>query len=133
MFPPFVERRSLKWLLLVSKKRGFVIMMVLAVWAFRNQHAVFSKQNMMTTCCILLSKSLLRMSGDGWQINSDPHAGGHKFECKWLDFQAHASGKTAKFCGHPFPDGLLSLTTLKTVSTFITAMSCLACGKIYNP
>jgi hypothetical protein len=36
-------------------------------------------QNMMMS--VLLSKSLLRMSGNGWQINSDPHAGGHKFEC----------------------------------------------------
>ena len=88
-------------------------MMVLAVLVLRS---VFSAENssnensssentMMTNG--LLSKSLLRMSGDGWQINSDPHAAGsHKFECKWLDFQAHGSGKTAKFCGHPFPDAV---------------------------
>jgi FkbM family methyltransferase len=102
-----------KWPPLVSKRGGgIIIVMALSVFALLNQDAEFSYQDATVTkdttmiMNFLLSKSLLRMSGNGWQINSDPHADGNKFECKWLDFQAQASGKTAKFCGHSIPDGV---------------------------
>jgi FkbM family methyltransferase len=94
----------------VKEGGGIIIVMALSVLALLNQHAEFSYQDATVTkdttmiMNFLLSKSLLRMSGIGWQINSEPHAGGHEFECKWLDFQAQASGKTAKLCGHPFSD-----------------------------
>jgi len=53
-----------------------------------------------------MSNVLIRLNGEGWKVNpgSKSDVATHQgYECKWIDFES-TTGKSAKFCGHPFDD-----------------------------
>jgi FkbM family methyltransferase len=54
----------------------------------------------------VLAKSLLRTSSiNKWHVSPWTANNESGFECKWVDFEA-TSGQKARFCAHPFSDGV---------------------------